>query len=61
VHESGWSLSIYPDRTLVWENVEDPGTPPRETFLDTWDEVIDALVKLSRGDIAALDSLDWER
>jgi hypothetical protein len=61
VHESGWSLSIYPDRTLMWENVENPDTAPRETSLDTWDEVINALFKLSRGDIAALDSLDWER
>jgi hypothetical protein len=61
VHESGWSLSIYPDRTLVWENVEHSDAAPREISIDSWDGVIDALLNLSRGDIAAVDSLDWEQ
>lgn len=24
VHGSGWSLSVYPDKFVVWENVEEP-------------------------------------
>ncbi|GAA2514339.1 hypothetical protein [Streptomyces longisporus] len=59
VHESGWSLSIYPDKALVWENVNDDGTRPRELTLDSWESVIDVVLKLSRGEISAVRSLNW--
>ncbi|WP_369259834.1 hypothetical protein [Streptomyces sp. R35] len=59
-HESGWGLSIYVDGTLLWENVEDSSIPPREITLDSWDEVIEVLLKLSRGDIDAVNQLDWQ-
>ncbi|MFF4904213.1 hypothetical protein ACFY2T_05075 [Streptomyces sp. NPDC001260] len=57
IHESGWSLSVYPDRTLVWENVNDGGVEPLELALESWHGVTDALLKLSRGDISAVISL----
>ena len=60
VHESGWSLSVYSDRTLVWENVNDEDVRPCEVTLDSWQGVVDALLKLSRGDISAVDSLCQE-
>jgi len=58
--ESGWSLSVYRDRTLLWENVEDPDVPPRKTTLSSWDEVIAALLTLAREDISAVNGMDWQ-
>ena len=59
VHESGWSLSVYPDKSLVWENVNDEAVRPSELTLPSWPEVIDALLKLSRGEVSAVQSLGW--
>lgn len=59
VHESGWSLSVYPDRSLVWENVNDEAVQPSELTLEAWSDVIDALLKLSRGEVSAVQSLGW--
>ncbi|MGW2571185.1 hypothetical protein [Streptomyces sp. NPDC001537] len=59
VHESGWSLSVYPDKVLVWENVNDGTTRPRELTLESWQGVVDVLLKLSQGEISAVHSLDW--
>ncbi len=58
--ESGWSLSVYRDRTVLWENVEDPDVSPRKTALDSWGEVIAVLLALSRGDISEVNSMDWQ-
>jgi hypothetical protein len=53
VHESGWSLSVYPDKTVVWENViEDAGLSCEFTF-DSWQDVLEALLNLSRGEVSA--------
>jgi hypothetical protein len=59
VHESGWSLSVYPDKSLVWENVNDETVQPSELTLDSWQEVLVALLKLSRGEVSELQSLGW--
>lgn len=59
VHESGWSLSVYPDKNLVWENVNEDEVRPRDLTLDSWQGVVDVLLKLSRGEISTLNSLDW--
>ncbi|MET7849074.1 hypothetical protein ABZT48_12735 [Streptomyces avermitilis] len=56
VHESGWSLSVCPDKVLLWENVEDSSVPARELPLDSWGEVMRALSKLSRGDVQAVNA-----
>jgi hypothetical protein len=59
VHESGWSLSVYPDKNLVWENVNEGEGRSRELALDSWQGVVDVLLKLSQGEISTLNSLDW--
>jgi hypothetical protein len=53
VHESGWSLSVYPDKTVVWENVIDDSGLPCEFTFDSWQDVLEALLKLSRGEVSA--------
>lgn len=58
-HESGWSLSVFSDKTLLWENVEDSSVTPREVTLDSWDAVVGLLLALSRGDIAEVEQADW--
>ncbi|CAL9469584.1 hypothetical protein SUDANB6_02809 [Streptomyces sp. enrichment culture] len=59
-HESGWTLSVFREKRLLWENVEDPEVSPREATLDSWDDVVDLLLKLSRGDIGAVDAFSWD-
>lgn len=56
VHESGWSLSVRPDKVLRWENVEESSVPARELPLGSWDDVTRALSKLSRGDVQAVSA-----
>ncbi|MFI0904262.1 hypothetical protein ACH4TE_12040 [Streptomyces sioyaensis] len=58
-HESGWSLSVYPDRAVLWENVESSDMPPREAVLDSWDEVVALLLELSQGNISVVESTNW--
>lgn len=58
-HESGWSLSVFSDKTLLWENVEDSSIEPREATLESWDEVVRILLELSRGNIAEVERTDW--
>ncbi|MGH3312416.1 MAG: hypothetical protein ACRDP3_17820 [Streptomyces sp.] len=55
VHESGWSLSVFRDKVLTWENVEDPAIAPRETSLTSWDDVVDLLLELAHGHITEVD------
>ncbi|MGA4849874.1 hypothetical protein ACOBQB_27865 [Streptomyces sp. G5(2025)] len=59
-HESEWCLSVFADRTLWWENVEDSAVAPRRITLESWDKVIETLLKLSRGDIEGVNQLDWQ-
>ncbi|MEC4014771.1 hypothetical protein [Streptomyces sp. H27-D2] len=54
VHESGWSLSVYPEKVLIWENVEYPSAPPREFSLESWQEIFDVLLRVAQGDISAV-------
>jgi hypothetical protein len=53
VHESGWSLSVYPDKTVVWENIIDDAGLPCEFTFASWQDVLKALLNLSRGEVAA--------
>jgi hypothetical protein len=39
--------------------VEDPDVSPREATLDSWDDVVDLLLELSRGNIEALEAFGW--
>lgn len=58
-HEPGWTLSVFRDKRILWENVEDPDVSPREATLDSWDDVVDLLLELSRGNIEAVDAFGW--
>ncbi|MFF4061667.1 hypothetical protein ACFYZ8_40285 [Streptomyces sp. NPDC001668] len=51
VHESGWSLSVYPDKAVVWENVINTASRPCEFTFDSWQDVLEALLHLSRGEV----------
>ncbi|MET7730910.1 hypothetical protein ABZT02_06040 [Streptomyces sp. NPDC005402] len=53
VHDSGWSLSVYPDKAVVWENVINDVTLPCEFTFDSWQDVLKALLNLSRGEVSA--------
>jgi len=57
-HESGWSLSAFPDGSLVWENVEEDGLP-RHMIGVPRDKVIDLWRRLAAGDIAAIEGEPW--
>ncbi|AJP02680.1 hypothetical protein TU94_15515 [Streptomyces cyaneogriseus subsp. noncyanogenus] len=59
-HESGWTLSVFRDKRLLWENVEDTDVSPREGRLDSWDDVVDLILELSRGNIEAVDTFGWD-
>ncbi|WP_419995880.1 hypothetical protein [Streptomyces boninensis] len=56
-HESGWTLSVYGDKTVLWENVEDPDIEPRQVTLGSWDTVVDLLLKVSHGDFEAVSDV----
>ncbi|MEU9120894.1 hypothetical protein AB0C96_13720 [Streptomyces sp. NPDC048506] len=58
-HESGWSLTVYPDKGVLWENVEDADVPPREAVPASWDDVVALLLEISQGNFAAVESIDW--
>lgn len=60
-HESGWSLSIFSDKTLLWENVEDSSVSPREARMNDWETVMSVLMMLSRGDIGGVSEIDWDQ
>jgi hypothetical protein len=58
-HETEWCLSAFSSGLLVWENVEAKGNNakhmkcvPREAVLGLW-------LKLTRGDIAAVQAEPW--
>jgi hypothetical protein len=60
-HESGWSLSVFRDKTLLWENIEDEAAgPPKEKTFDSWDSVVGTLLTLARGDIEGVQALGWD-
>ncbi|WP_306316268.1 MULTISPECIES: hypothetical protein [unclassified Streptomyces] len=56
-HESGWTLSVYGDKTVLWENVEDPDIEPQQVTLPAWDAVVDVLMQVSRGEFDTVSSL----
>lgn len=59
-HESGWTLSVFQGKKLLWENVESPDISPREVTLDSWDAVVDLLLALSRGNIETVNATSWD-
>jgi len=57
-HESGWTLTVYESRLVVWENVESAGEPRHRVGVST-EEALSLWLKLSRGDIEAIDQEPW--
>src|SRR4029078_8456855 len=58
-HESEWCLSVYRGGLLIWENVEDPDIEPRHIDAVSKEHTIALWIKLSQGDIAAIDQEPW--
>ncbi|MET9554493.1 hypothetical protein [Streptomyces sp. NPDC006645] len=55
-HESGWSLSVFPDKFIRWENVERDGPEPMDATLDSWEDIVGLLLKTARGEIEEVTS-----
>ena len=58
-HESEWYLSLYPDGTLIWENVADRIDQPRHMKNMPKEKVIDLWTKLANGEIEAFNRESW--
>ena len=57
-HESGWTLSVYNQGTVVWENVQE-GEPRHMRGLSTG-RILELLERLAQGEIDTLDGEPWE-
>jgi hypothetical protein len=59
-HESGWTLSVFESRLVVWDNLESTVEPrhqvdvSREAALEMW-------LELARGDLAAIEQRSWQK
>jgi hypothetical protein len=58
IHKTGWCLTLHPNDTLVWENVED-GHNPRHMNSVPRDKVLELWRCLARGDITQIESELW--
>ncbi|MFI9206308.1 hypothetical protein [Streptomyces sp. NPDC053048] len=59
-HESGWSLSAFPSGELLWllwENLDEADTTPRQIAGVPQDEVLRLFGLLATGDTAEIDRL----
>ncbi|MFJ8310651.1 MULTISPECIES: hypothetical protein [unclassified Streptomyces] len=59
-HENGWSLSVFPSGELLWllwENLDDPDTAPRQLSGVTEDEVLRLFALLAAGETAEIERL----
>ncbi|MFB6951169.1 hypothetical protein ACFCXP_16210 [Streptomyces niveus] len=55
-HESGWALSVFPDKFVRWENAE-PGRPePLDAMLSSWEDIVGLLLMTARGEIEEVTS-----
>jgi hypothetical protein len=57
-HESGWTLAIFESGLVVWENVENPGEPRHQVGISR-DKALNMWLKLSRGEIPAIEQEPW--
>lgn len=56
---SSWIVSAFQDGTLVLENLDDSDVQPRHLQDVSRAEMIQVMVLLARGDLTALQRLDW--
>ncbi|MEV4915963.1 hypothetical protein AB0K47_04005 [Streptomyces tirandamycinicus] len=57
--DSSWIVSAFQDGTLVLENLEDNDVQPRHLQHVSRAEMIRVMAIMVRGDLAALQQLDW--
>ena len=58
IHENGWCLGAYPSGLLVWENLEN--SEPRHMRGVSRERVLKLWQRLSRGELAAIESEPWK-
>lgn len=62
VHDaSAWSLSVFPNGTVLFENLDDDDEAPRHLPQVSRHDALQMWLKLSRGEIEALLELPWKR
>jgi hypothetical protein len=55
--ESGWTLSAYPNGSIVWENVEE-GEPRYLTSVSR-KNLVELMRLVASGDLSAVENLPW--
>ncbi len=58
--DSSWSISAFQGGSLVFENLDDGDVEPRHLPQVSRTEMIRVLTLLARGDLRALQQLDWQ-
>ncbi|GAB2884988.1 hypothetical protein GCM10027074_61930 [Streptomyces deserti] len=58
--ESSWSISAFQGGSLVFENLDDSEVEPRHLPQVSRAEMIRVMTLLARGDLTALEQLDWQ-
>lgn len=62
VHDaSAWSLSVFPNGTVLFENLEDDDEAPHHLPQVSRHDALQMWLKLSRGEIEHLLALPWKR
>jgi hypothetical protein len=59
--DSGWSISYYPNRTALLENLEDEDESPRYRKNVSPEQALEFWTMLADGEIKALLALTWQR
>ncbi|WP_157877426.1 hypothetical protein [Streptomyces odonnellii] len=57
--ESSWIVSAFQGGTVVLENLDDSDVEPRHLPHASRMEAVQVMAMLARGDLAALQQLDW--
>ena len=57
-HQSGWTLSVFQSGLVVWKNMQLPGEPRHQVELSP-EKVLELWLKLSRGEIEAIEEEPW--
>ncbi|MFD6329540.1 hypothetical protein ACFWGI_08255 [Streptomyces niveus] len=55
-HESGWALSVFPDKFVRWENAEPDQPKPVDAMLSSWEDIVGLLLMTARGEIKEVTS-----
>ena len=58
--ESGWSLSLFPSGIALWENLDQSDTDTRYIQNVSREKAHELWIKLSRGELGAIEGEPWE-